>query len=157
MYGVEARDYLDFVEKNWAYEPFNGGCPCFNVTSSGVMEDFARATREPFYNFHFCGTETSIEWQGYMDGAVESGERVANEVLYTLYPNDRSILVEYEKTYYHQKEEEKKISLLEAKSNSCSLTCLAKTLAKYSIILGGSYYLSKRFNLISKLKVVKFF
>jgi monoamine oxidase len=25
MYGPEARDYLDYIEKNWSYEPFNGG------------------------------------------------------------------------------------------------------------------------------------
>ena len=147
MFGDEARDYLDYIEKNWAYEPFNGGCPCFSVTSPGVMEDFARALREPFYNFHFCGTETAIEWQGYMDGAVESGERAANEILYTLYPNDRSIFVEYEKTYYHQRDEEKKIALLEAKSQmSCSLTCLANGFVIISLILGGLYLVAKMFN-----------
>jgi monoamine oxidase len=29
---------------------------------------------------HWAGTETSDYWQGYMDGAVRSGERVATEV-----------------------------------------------------------------------------
>jgi len=24
FYGEEARDYIDFVEKNWNLEPFNG-------------------------------------------------------------------------------------------------------------------------------------
>jgi monoamine oxidase len=54
LYGREARDYVDYIEKNWAHEPFNGGCPCYNVVSSGVMKDFARATREPFINVHFA-------------------------------------------------------------------------------------------------------
>ena len=31
-------------------------------------------------NLHFCGEHTS-EFQGFMNGAVESGERVAQEVL----------------------------------------------------------------------------
>ena len=74
FYGVEARDYIEYAEKNWNLEPFNGGCPSFNVTSSCLMKDYSRATREPFYNVHFCGTESATEWQGYMDGAVESGK-----------------------------------------------------------------------------------
>ena len=42
-----------------------------------------------------------------MDGAIESGERVANEILYKLYGQDESkknkIKIDYEKTfYYHQ-------------------------------------------------------
>jgi monoamine oxidase len=30
---------------------------------------------------HWAGTETATEWNGYMDGAVQSGERAASEVL----------------------------------------------------------------------------
>lgn len=66
------------------------------------MTDFVRATREPFMNIHFCGTETATHWIGYMDGAAESGERAANEVLYKLFPNDSSIKIDFEKTYYYQ-------------------------------------------------------
>jgi monoamine oxidase len=32
-------------------------------------------------NLHFCGEHTSEDYQGYMNGGVESGERVATEVL----------------------------------------------------------------------------
>ena len=32
-------------------------------------------------NAHFCGEHTSIDFQGYLNGAVETGERVAGEVL----------------------------------------------------------------------------
>ncbi len=31
-------------------------------------------------NAHFCGEHTSIDSQGYLNGAVETGERVANEI-----------------------------------------------------------------------------
>ncbi len=44
MYGEEARDYIDYVEKNWAYEPYNGGCPCFIVVTSGVMKGIKKAS-----------------------------------------------------------------------------------------------------------------
>jgi hypothetical protein len=33
---------------------------------------------------HWAGTETATRWAGYMDGAVESGERAADEVLAAL-------------------------------------------------------------------------
>lgn len=39
---------------------------------------------EPFMNMHFVGTETADVWRGYMDGAVRSGERGANEVIEAL-------------------------------------------------------------------------
>jgi monoamine oxidase len=37
--------------------------------------------RAPIDRLHFAGTETASEWNGYLEGAVESGERVAVEVL----------------------------------------------------------------------------
>jgi monoamine oxidase len=32
-------------------------------------------------NAHFCGEHTSIDFQGYLNGAVETGERAAEEVI----------------------------------------------------------------------------
>lgn len=37
--------------------------------------------REVVGDWHFIGTETGREWMGYMEGAVESGERGAGEVV----------------------------------------------------------------------------
>jgi hypothetical protein len=39
-----------------------------------------RMLREPVGNVHFAGTEAATVWAGYMDGAVQSGERAAREV-----------------------------------------------------------------------------
>ena len=53
-----------------------------------------------------------------MDGAIESGERVANEILYKLYGNDnlkRKIRIDYEKTFYHHQEI---MNSIDAKNNS---------------------------------------
>jgi monoamine oxidase len=30
---------------------------------------------------HFAGEHTSVDFQGYLNGAVETGERAANEIL----------------------------------------------------------------------------
>ncbi|MEK6574375.1 MAG: FAD-dependent oxidoreductase, partial [Chloroflexota bacterium] len=32
-------------------------------------------------NCHFAGEHTSLDFQGYLNGAVESGERAASEIL----------------------------------------------------------------------------
>ena len=47
----------------------------------GTLIDFGIALRPPVGRIHWAGTETSTYWNGYMDGAVRSGERAAAEVL----------------------------------------------------------------------------
>ena len=37
--------------------------------------------REPVGRIHWAGTETATYWNGYMDGAVSSGQRAADELL----------------------------------------------------------------------------
>jgi len=39
------------------------------------------ALREPVGRLHWARTETSTYWNGYMDGAVRSGQRAAREEL----------------------------------------------------------------------------
>lgn len=36
--------------------------------------------RKPIGKLHFAGTETATKWSGYMDGAIDAGERAAREV-----------------------------------------------------------------------------
>uniref|UniRef100_A0A8C6XD45 Amine oxidase n=1 Tax=Naja naja TaxID=35670 RepID=A0A8C6XD45_NAJNA len=40
--------------------------------------------REPVGRIFFAGTETASEWSGYMEGAVQAGERAAREVLHSM-------------------------------------------------------------------------
>jgi monoamine oxidase len=47
----------------------------------GTLFAYGTALREPVGRIHWAGTETSTYWNGYMDGAVRSGERAAAEVL----------------------------------------------------------------------------
>jgi monoamine oxidase len=110
-FGPEAEDFIEFFEKNWNKEVYNGGCPTYNVVAPNVMKDYVRAVREPFIKMHLCGTESATQWQGYMDGAVESGYRVANEILFDLSKSgggNKDIKVDYEHTYYFQEDEIKK-------------------------------------------------
>jgi monoamine oxidase len=68
-----------YVEKSWAADRWAGGCYT-GFTPPGVLLDYGTALREPVGPVHFAGTETATRWAGYIDGAVESGERAAAEV-----------------------------------------------------------------------------
>ncbi|KAI1452292.1 putative amine oxidase [Annulohypoxylon moriforme] len=71
-------------EKIWAEEPFFFGAPS-PVMAPGVLTSLGSdVLREPVGNIHFVGTETSVVWKGYMDGAVRSGQRGAEEVIKSL-------------------------------------------------------------------------
>ena len=39
-----------------------------------------RELRKPLGRVHFAGTETASQWTGYMEGAIQAGERAAREV-----------------------------------------------------------------------------
>jgi monoamine oxidase len=51
------------------------------VPGTGLWTTFGTALRQPVGRVHWAGTETSDVWNGYIDGAVRSGERVAQEVI----------------------------------------------------------------------------
>lgn len=44
------------------------------------MSEFEHSLRSAHGKVHFVGTETAYEWKGYMDGALRSGLRGAEEV-----------------------------------------------------------------------------
>ncbi|XP_071957268.1 amine oxidase [flavin-containing]-like isoform X2 [Antedon mediterranea] len=77
----EALYPVYYVEKNWMEEPYVGGCYT-TVFHPGTLYRYGRELRKPVGCIHFGGTETASKWAGYMDGAVESGERAAREILY---------------------------------------------------------------------------
>lgn len=79
-FGPKALTPKDYVEKNWSDEEWTRGCPVAYLPP-GVLSDFGTAIREPVGRIHWAGTETATYWNGYMDGAVSSGERVATEVM----------------------------------------------------------------------------
>jgi monoamine oxidase len=50
----------------------------------GTLLAYGPWIRNPIGRIHWVGTETSTYWNGYMDGAVRSSERAAQEVLAAL-------------------------------------------------------------------------
>ncbi|KAH8646400.1 putative mao-B [Tricladium varicosporioides] len=74
---------IAIAEHEWAKDQWAQGCPC-PATPPGVMSEFGDVLRTAWGNVHFVGTETAVKWKGYMDGAIESGERGAEEVIQSL-------------------------------------------------------------------------
>jgi monoamine oxidase len=82
---ADAAKLTGYAEMDWTREEFSGGC-YVGVLPPGVLTAFGEALRRPVGRLHFAGTETATEWVGYIDGAVQAGERAADEVLAELRP-----------------------------------------------------------------------
>jgi len=82
-FGEAARTPTGYVEKDWTDDPWTKGCPTGH-TPPGVLSRYGPALRRATGRVHWAGSETSTYWQGYMDGAVRSGERAAAEALAAL-------------------------------------------------------------------------
>ena len=79
-FGERARsEVLEYVEQDWAGEEWiRGGYGAH--FAPGVWTQYGSLLREPEGRIHWAGSETSTVWNGYMDGAIRSGERVAAEL-----------------------------------------------------------------------------
>jgi monoamine oxidase len=64
--------------KSWTRDPFSGGD--WAVWQPGQVTAFAKDVARPHGRMHFCGEHTSVSNRG-MEGAMESGERAALEIL----------------------------------------------------------------------------
>jgi monoamine oxidase len=77
--GPEALEPQAFHERSWADEEFSRGCYA-GLFGPGTWTSYGEAVRAPIGRIHWAGTESATVWTGYMDGAVQSGERAAFEV-----------------------------------------------------------------------------
>ena len=80
FFGPRAAKPAEYVERDWAAGEWSRGCYGGRF-GTGVWTGYGEALRKPVGRIHWAGTETAEAWNGYMDGAVRSGERVAREVL----------------------------------------------------------------------------
>jgi monoamine oxidase len=79
-FGPKAKKPIDYVEHDWLRERWSRGC-YVGIMPPGAMLDYGHTLRPPIGRLHWAGTETATQGAGYMDGAVQSGERAAAEVL----------------------------------------------------------------------------
>lgn len=79
-FGPKAAEPFDIIEQDWNAEEFTRGCYGGRL-GNGAWTHFGKALAAPVGRIHWAGAETSTVWNGYMDGAVRSGYRVASEIL----------------------------------------------------------------------------
>jgi monoamine oxidase len=82
-FGPQAAAPRAYKERSWAEEEYTRGCYA-GYMPPGVWTAYGEELRRPVGRLHWAGTETATVWNGYMDGAVSSGERAADEVLAAL-------------------------------------------------------------------------
>jgi monoamine oxidase len=79
-FGAQALSPIGYVDKDWTSDPWSlGGYVGF--TAPGTLTAFGSALRAPCGRIHWAGTESATRWAGYIDGAIESGERAAAEIV----------------------------------------------------------------------------
>ncbi|HUH53918.1 MAG TPA: flavin monoamine oxidase family protein [Microbacteriaceae bacterium] len=81
-FGQKAKKPIDFIEQDWSNEEFSRGCYGAHFTT-GTWTSVGEELRAPVGRIHWAATEYSTIWNGYMEGAVLSGEATAAEILET--------------------------------------------------------------------------
>ncbi|MFF7774868.1 flavin monoamine oxidase family protein [Streptomyces tanashiensis] len=82
-FGPRAAHPFDVVEQDWNAEEFTRGCYGGRL-AAGAWTQYGAALSAPVGRIHWAGAETAETWNGYMDGAVRSGRRAADETLAAL-------------------------------------------------------------------------
>jgi monoamine oxidase len=80
LFGPRAGRPDAYVERLWAEEEWSRGCYGCHMPT-GAWTAYGPALREPIGPLHWAGAEYATVWNGYMDGAVRSGEAAASAVL----------------------------------------------------------------------------
>ena len=73
----------EYIEQDWSAEQFSGGCYT-DIMPKEVLSSLREQLWVPCGNngqLVFAGTELATRFSGYMDGAVQAGERAAYEIL----------------------------------------------------------------------------
>jgi monoamine oxidase len=78
LFGERAATPQRYVDRAWANEEFSRGC-YGGFMPPGAWIEHGQALRAPIGPIHWAGAETAAVWNGYMEGAIRSGERAAAE------------------------------------------------------------------------------
>jgi monoamine oxidase len=78
--GRRALHPRDYFEQDWTSEEWTRGGPT-SAIGPGVLTTLGEWRDRPFGRVRWAGAEHANHWNGYMDGAVRSGEAAARAVL----------------------------------------------------------------------------
>jgi monoamine oxidase len=79
LFGPRAARPERYVDQAWGQEEWSRGCYGAYLPPGG-WTGFGSSLRAPVGRVHWAGAETATVWNGYMDGAISSGERAAGDV-----------------------------------------------------------------------------
>lgn len=85
FFGPRAAEPVELLQRSWSEEPFTRGCYGGRL-GTGLWTHLGAHLRAPVGPIHWAGAETSTVWNGYMDGAIRSGQRAAAEIRHALAP-----------------------------------------------------------------------
>jgi monoamine oxidase len=83
LFGPRAARPDRYLERLWAEEEWTRGCYGCHMPT-GAWTAYGPALRPPVGPLHWAGSEYATVWNGYIDGAVGSGQHAAREVLAAL-------------------------------------------------------------------------
>lgn len=73
------KEFAAYTEHDWSKEEYSEGCYFAYPKLHAIMR-WQDALYAPCGRVHFAGTETAIDFIGYIEGSLDSGERVAKEI-----------------------------------------------------------------------------
>lgn len=79
FFGDEALRPTRYVDHVWPLEQWSRGCYA-GVAGPGLVTSLGASARKPFDRLRWAGTETAVRWNGYIEGAIRSGVRAAEEI-----------------------------------------------------------------------------
>ena len=80
FFGDEAALPTEVLQRNWSEEQYTRGCYGGRF-ATGLWTTVGAHLAAPCGLIHWAGAETSAVWNGYIDGAIRSGQRAAAEVV----------------------------------------------------------------------------
>ena len=78
-FGAAAASPEQYTERDWMAQEYTRGCYGAHF-GPGVWTSYGEAWRAPVGRVHWAGAECAPQWNGYMEGAVRSGEAAADAV-----------------------------------------------------------------------------
>ncbi len=78
--GPEVLEPRDWHEKSWHLDEYVGG-GYIALPEPGTTAGIPLVSHHPSGHVHWAGSETASEHPGYLEGAIEAGERAAREVV----------------------------------------------------------------------------
>jgi monoamine oxidase len=84
LFGPQANEHIGYARKDWLADEWSRGG--VGHMGPGVLTGYGAALRTSCGRVHWASSETATQWAGYMEGALQSGERAAQDVIARLSP-----------------------------------------------------------------------